>query len=131
MRARLLPEHPELIFRKKPPTLIFRFSSYSHRTGIREFYATYTYPAWHTAVSRRPGLALALKTAFRQASRRYQRGEGKFQLLFSVDHQPVGIPGPIVAAVVVVSQVSFAGDLNRTWESPVLSGWQIDWGTTC
>ena len=35
MRTRLLPEHPELIFRKKPPTLIFRFSSYSHRTGIQ------------------------------------------------------------------------------------------------
>ena len=131
MRTRLLPEHPELIFRKKPPTLILGFPVIPTEPASESFYATYTYPAWHTAVSRRPDLALALKTAFRQASGRYQRGEGKFQLLFSVDHQPVGIPGPIVAAVVVVSQVSFAVDLDRTWESPVLSGWQIDWGTTC
>lgn len=51
-------------------------------------------------------MALAIKIALWPASRRYKRGAGKFQLLFSVDLWSVDIPSPIVAAVVVVSQVN-------------------------
>ena len=50
-------------------------------------------------------MALAIKIALWPASRRYKRGAGKFQFLLSANHQPIGIPGPIVAAMVVVPQV--------------------------
>jgi len=92
---------------KKTAYANLRFSSCSHQNWASgNFYATYTYPARHTAVGGRPGVALAIKIALWPASRRYKRGAGKFQLLFSVDHQSVGIPGPIVTAMVVVPQVN-------------------------
>lgn len=95
-----------LIFEKKTPTLISPFPGCSHQNWASEnFYATYTYPAWHTTVGGRPGMALAIKIALWPASRRYKRGAGKFQFLLSADHQPISIPGPIVAAMVVVPQV--------------------------
>lgn len=51
-------------------------------------------------------MALVIEIAVWPAPRRYQRGAGEFQLLFSADHQPVGIADPVVAALVVVSKVN-------------------------
>jgi len=51
-------------------------------------------------------MALAIQTALRPASWRYQRGAGEFQLLFSADHQSFSVADPIVASLVVVPKVN-------------------------
>ena len=77
-------------------------------------------------------MALAIQIALWPASRRYKRGTGKFQLLFSVDHQSVGIPGPIVTAMVVVPQVNSCGGTEQDLGEPPSFEWQqVDWQMTC
>jgi hypothetical protein len=95
-----------LIFGKKPPTLIFGFSGYSHQTLGLHSNGTNTDLARHIAVGSRLGMALVVEIAVWPASGGYQRGAGKFQLLFSADHQSAGVTNPIVVALVVVSKVN-------------------------
>lgn len=54
-------------------------------------------------------MALVIEIAVWPATRGYQRGAGKFQLLFSADHWSVGVADPVVVALVVVQKVNKCG----------------------
>ena len=83
---------------KRVPGILAACDSRVGRPSVH-LYATTTYPARHTAVRGGLGMALAIQTALRPAPWRYQRGAGKFQLLFSADHQSFGVADPVVAAL--------------------------------
>ncbi len=75
-------------------------------------------------------MALAIQTALRPASWRYQRGAGEFQLLFSADHQSFGVADAVVAALVVVPKVNkYAGESEPDAPEYLssLMSWQMSW----